>query len=105
MRSAVLAFATVAVLGVLGAGPAHAAPSSVQRDGGPCYAHEIGTDSADGTMYCSGLNGIWEPKAIHRAPKVRLGAPCPQLGARAIVFKTDGRATCRQTSDGLRWQW
>ncbi|MBD0862132.1 hypothetical protein IA539_13030 [Gordonia sp. zg691] len=99
--------ATVAVsLAAFGAGGASAAPSSVQRDGGPCYVHEYGKDSADGQLYCSGLRSSWTSKALSRAPKVNIGDQCPQLGTRAYVDRTDGVATCRQANDGrLRWQW
>lgn len=86
------------------AGPAVAAPSSVQRDGGPCYPHEIGTDSADGTLYCSGLEGTWQNRAVHRAAKVRLGTPCTKLGDQAIVFASEQRATCRDSGGSLTWQ-
>ncbi|MEO9328954.1 hypothetical protein [Gordonia aurantiaca] len=89
-----------------GAGTASAAPSSVQRDGGPCYVHEFGKDSANGEMYCSALTNTWTSKALSSTPKVNLGDQCPQLGARAYVYRTDGVATCRQANDGLlRWQW
>ncbi|MCG7635375.1 hypothetical protein MHN80_23960 [Gordonia McavH-238-E] len=97
-----------AVIGALaGVGNASAATSSVHREGGPCYQHEYGMDSADGTLYCSPEGGgFWRSHAVSRAPKVRLGAPCPKLGARAMVYQTDGIATCRQSNNaGLRWQW
>lgn len=97
--------AMIGVLAVLGAGPAQAAPSSVQRDGGPCYVHEYGTRSADGLLACSAETGSWKSMALSRAPKVRIDTACPQLGARAYVFRTDGIATCRESANGLRWQW
>lgn len=100
-----LAIALVASAAVVGAGDAQAAPSSVQRDGGPCYVHEFGTTSADGRMVCSGETGAWKLKALSRAPKVELDTPCPKLGARAYVNRTDGIATCRETARGLRWRW
>lgn len=105
MKSATYALTTAALLCLLGTGTATAAPASVQRDGGPCYAHEIGKDSADGTLHCSGENAVWESKTVQRAPHVQLGAPCSRLGARAIVLRTDGGATCRETPHGLQWQW
>ncbi|SDU69586.1 hypothetical protein [Gordonia westfalica] len=90
-----------------GIGGASAAPTSVQREGGPCYKHEFGKDSADGKLYCSAEgDGIWRSYAVTRAPKVHIGTSCPTLGARAMVYQTDGIATCRQSnSAGLRWQW
>lgn len=96
-----------AVIGALaGVGEASAAPSSEQRDGGPCYVHEYGMDSADGALYCPAETAGWRSHAVTSAPKVRLGTPCPKLGARAMVYQTDGIATCRQSnSAGLRWQW
>ncbi|MDH3013854.1 hypothetical protein [Gordonia alkanivorans] len=99
-----LAAAVAVSLSAFGAGSASAAPS-VQRDGGPCYVHEFGKDSADGQLYCSALTNSWTSKALSRAAKVNLGDRCPQLGARAYVYRTDGVATCRQANDGLRWQW
>lgn len=105
MKSVGYAIVAAAVLAVLGTGGAQAAPSSVQREGGPCYSHELGKDSADGKLFCSGLTGTWQSRALTRAPKVKLGTPCPQLGARAYVYQTDGIATCRETRSGLRWQW
>lgn len=87
------------------AGVADAAPASVQRESGPCYVHEFGQTSRDGKLFCSALNGAWESKAVHRAPKVRIGEQCRRLGAQAIVVGTDGKATCRETAQGLRWQW
>ncbi|NMN99873.1 hypothetical protein HH308_01425 [Gordonia sp. TBRC 11910] len=89
-----------------GIGVAAASPASVQREGGPCYEHEYGMDSADGTLFCSpiGLYGSWQSKAETYKPKVALGDRCVRLGDRAFVKKTDGRATCRETSSGLRWQ-
>ncbi|ANY23378.1 hypothetical protein [Gordonia terrae] len=108
-KKSIAGFAVAAaVIGaVAGVGEASAAPSSEQRDGGPCYVHEYGMDSADGALYCSPEGeGFWRSHAVSRAPKVRLGAPCPKLGARAMVYQTDGIATCRQSnSAGLRWQW
>ncbi|WP_439032783.1 hypothetical protein [Gordonia terrae] len=108
VRRSVAGFAMAAAVigGLAGVGGASAAPSSVQREGGPCYQHEYGMDSADGTLYCSAEGADWRSYAVSRSPKVRLGNPCPKLGARAMVYRTDGTATCRQSnSAGLRWQW
>lgn len=107
-RESVAAMVMAAALigAMVGVGGASATPSSVQREGGPCYQHEYGMDSADGTLYCSAEVAGWRSYAVSRAPKVRIGTPCPQLGARAMVYQTDGIATCRQSnSAGLRWQW
>lgn len=104
LSACVVAFSAFAAL-FLGTGIASATPASVQRDGGPCYTHEFGMPSSDGTLYCSAETETWKSQAVARAPKVELGTPCPQLGARAYVKRTDGVATCHQSPRGLRWRW
>ncbi|BDH56487.1 hypothetical protein [Tsukamurella sp. PLM1] len=43
----------------------------------------IQQDSADGTMYCSGLDGVWISKTAELRPPVRIGTACSSPGAQA----------------------
>lgn len=100
----VLAAAATGVIG--GIGDVSASRSSVQREGGPCYQHELGKVSSDGKLFCSGLNGVWESKEKWNAPTItrsQIGTACPKLGARARLYATDSFALCKQTPRGLRW--
>ncbi len=104
MRFVGIGVATAAVFCAHSPGIAEALPSSVHRDGGPSYEHELGKDSADGQLYCSGLTASRTSKALTRAPSVQLGTPCAKLGDRAHRLQTDSVATCRHTPQGRRWQ-
>lgn len=97
-----LVMATAAAT-ILTAGSVHAAPSSVQREDGPCYP-QYEHDSADGQLYCSGENGVWTSKALSTAPRVTPGTPCPKLGARAKAKGNHGIVECQRTGHGLRWR-
>lgn len=104
IASFLLAAAATGMIG--GIGDVSAAPASVQRAGGPCYQHELGKDSSDGKLFCSGLNGVWESKEKWNAPTItrsQIGTACPKLGAQARLHATDSFATCKQTPRGLRW--
>lgn len=103
MKSVTGLFVAVAAACVLGSGVAQASPSSVQREDGPCYpGYE--QDSADGTLYCSGENGVWTRKSLSTAPKRSVGSPCPTLGERARALENHGIVECQSTPSGLRWR-
>ncbi|MFT4200693.1 hypothetical protein [Gordonia sp. (in: high G+C Gram-positive bacteria)] len=101
MKKLVVGLAAAAVLATMGIADAEGAPSSVPREGGPCYPSE----PASGDLYCSGESGTWKSRSVRNAPKVQIGSACPQLGKRAIVVGTHGEATCKQSVRGLTWQW
>lgn len=54
-------------------------------------------DSADGTLYCSGLDGVWISKTASQRSPVRIGSACSSPGAQAPAAGTNGEgtATCK----------
>ncbi|NKY19969.1 serine/threonine protein kinase [Tsukamurella spumae] len=70
--------------------PAPAVPSEVA---GATCSPGIQQDSADGTMYCSGLDGVWISKTASRRTPVRIGTACSNPGAQAPALGTNGEGT------------
>lgn len=102
MKTLIAATATLLLTG-FGMGMATAAPVSVPREDGPCYpGYE--SDSPDGTLSCSGEDGIWVRKSLSKAPRFSVGTPCATLGARARARENHGVIECQRTENGLRWQ-
>ncbi|MGB3699348.1 MAG: protein kinase [Gordonia sp. (in: high G+C Gram-positive bacteria)] len=75
-------------------------------EGQPCGPDQFNEHSADGTLYCSAMNGAWTDLTHQSRPAVEAGSPCSEPGARARVARTDGIATCKAGPDGtLGWNW
>ncbi|RDB46026.1 serine/threonine-protein kinase [Tsukamurella tyrosinosolvens] len=78
--------------------PATTPPAAVQSEvAGETCNPGIQQDSADGTMYCSGLDGKWISRTARRQPPVRIGTACSSPGAQAPAAGTNGEgtATCK----------
>ena len=74
-------------------------------EGKPCGVDEFNEVSADGTLYCSAMDGAWRDRTHQTRAAVTRGSPCTEPGARARIYQTDAIATCRaDSSGGYTWQ-
>ncbi|NLG47268.1 serine/threonine-protein kinase [Gordonia sp. (in: high G+C Gram-positive bacteria)] len=73
-------------------------------EGQPCGPDEFNDYSADGTLYCSAMNGAWTDRTHQSRAAVEGGSSCSEPGARARISQTDAIATCKYGPDGtLGW--
>ena len=78
----------------------------VPYEGMPCSSAEFNTENADGTLYCSALEGAWTDKTHQGRGAVEQGSECSEPGARARISRTEAIATCSQdSSGGYSWQY
>lgn len=73
-------------------------------EGMPCTPG-VDQDSPDGTLSCSGLNGVWTDYSYMAHPPVQWDAPCSEPGARARVQGTDAVVTCKPDPSGNGYMW